>query len=541
MPLRSSIVQLAKLVGRDLRRGNPSEDALASGRMLASVGATVQVLEGLLTEASRKRPNDEMVDGYAFILQSALDALRIDANGGRAQARADIDEVRQAVEQAIIRGGLSGPVLMLVGRAFAHAELDPGRPLQEALVGAIDREGLSEPASANLPDMFAHFAKIAKAMDDDPFAIHAELAQTVATFPSEHRAAFAATFAASDVAAIREAVLGFALDADREVGAAVLSVLANGTAGQSVSSNSVDRLVRVRPWLIETRRSEIDAAIRALRPKAGPPAGTPRAEIRNVMASMPDGSGAQSFFAIVKRGRHLALASVLVKSELGVADAWVRDGMSKAEADDVIEQIFTGAEAVEVSIGMFERRVADALAINLKLGTPPPFGLLQVTETLGLGLLQPKAILPAELADELLAELPPASTDLKAREKAHHASANWHVKISTLRSWFEAGEAVEALLRPIKTRRKRIEAMLAQYLPTRRLFWADRCAWTAYILKEAHENGAQDWTEFALVARDFAGDKSLDTLPIAQKIAEKSVLVFAMQPLPPSPPVKACR
>ena len=38
-------------------------------------------------------------------------------------------------------------------------------------------------------------------------------------------------------------------------------------------------------------------------------------------------------------GRRFALASLLIKSQVGVADAWVRDGMTKAEADAVIAEI----------------------------------------------------------------------------------------------------------------------------------------------------------------------------------------------------------
>ena len=101
----------------------------------------------------------------------------------------------------------------------------------------------------------------------------------------------------------------------------------------------VDRLVRMRPWLSETRRANIDTAIRALRPKAAPPLPIERWEIRNVLASLCDGAGAQSLFALAKRGRRFTLASLLMKTEVGVADAWVRDGITKAEADALITQI----------------------------------------------------------------------------------------------------------------------------------------------------------------------------------------------------------
>src|SRR5437879_7882809 len=106
-------------------------------------------------------------------------------------------------------------------------------------------------------------------------------------------------------------------------------------------------------------------SIRGTSPNWASPVPLTRWEIRSVLASLCDGAGAQSLFALTKRGRRFALASLLVKTEVGVADAWVREGMTKAEADALIAQIVATAEAVEVSIAFLERRLAAALAINV--------------------------------------------------------------------------------------------------------------------------------------------------------------------------------
>jgi hypothetical protein len=293
-----------------------------------------------------------------------------------------------------------------------------------------------------------------------------------------------------------------------------------------VSSKVVDRLVRMRAWFSETRRPNIDTTIRELRPKAALPLPVERWEIRSVLASLCDGAGAQSLFALAKRGRRLALASLLVKSEVGVADAWVSDGMTKAKADAMIAQIVAGAEAVEVSIGLLEQRLADALAINIARDVPPPFGLLQVAETLGLGPLHPEIISPTALVEALIADLPPARTDKAAAVAAHRASARWELEFETLASWFEAGEAVERLLQPLRTRKRRIEAVAAQLLPTRRSFWAERCAWMAATLREGADEGDNTWCDFALVARDLLGERPLEGIPLAARIAAVTVEAF---------------
>ena len=55
---RTAITQLAKLIGQELEsRVGPSEQALATGPMLAEAGATTEIVERLFAEAQRKRPN----------------------------------------------------------------------------------------------------------------------------------------------------------------------------------------------------------------------------------------------------------------------------------------------------------------------------------------------------------------------------------------------------------------------------------------------------------------------------------------------------
>jgi hypothetical protein len=63
----TAIAQLAKLIGQELESGaGPSEQALTTGPMLAEAGATTEVVERLFAEAQRKRPNDRMIQAYAF-------------------------------------------------------------------------------------------------------------------------------------------------------------------------------------------------------------------------------------------------------------------------------------------------------------------------------------------------------------------------------------------------------------------------------------------------------------------------------------------
>ena len=524
---RTAIAQIAKIIGRELDTGaGPSEEALAAGPTLAEAGAATEIVGSLLAEARRKRPHDRMIAGYSFMLEGALGTLRLQSSGGDIGADRAIAEVRHRLDDALKKGGIAPEVLMLMARAFARAELDPGRTLQQAMMTAMEAQSSSMPAALTPAELSDHFAELAAALDNDPFEIYAELATTAAAFPAEHHAAMADALAMSDSEAVQEAALGFALSPDPAVSSAALVAVSQRGRTSLVSSKVIDRLVRMRPWLSERRRPNVDTAIRALRPKAAPPLPVERWEIRGVLASLCDGAGAQSLFALAKRGRRFALASLLVKSEIGVADAWVRNGMTKAAADAMIAEIVSGVEAVEVSISLLERRLADALAINVARDVPPPFGLLQVVETLGLGPLHPDGISPLVLVEALIADLPSARMDPGTAQAAHRASVSWEQEFETLASWFEAGEAVEKLLRPLRTRKRRIQAVSAQLLLTRRNFWAERCAWMAATLKEGAAEGDDTWCDFALVARDLVGQRPLAEIPLAARIAAATVEAF---------------
>src|SRR5690348_12952851 len=524
---KTAIAQLAKLIGQELESGaGPSEQALATGPMLADAGATTEIVERLFAEAQRKRPNDRMIQAYAFLLEGALETLRLRGNGGDVSAEHEIAEIHNRVDHALGQGDFAPEMLMLLARAFARAELDPGRSLQEAMVSAMEARSHMGLTASSAEEISNHFAELAAELDNDPFAIYAELASTAAAFPAEHQASMAGALSGSDNEAVREAALGFALSPDSAVSsAALVAITQQGRAGL-VSNRVVERLVRMRPWFSERRRTKVDTAVHALRPKTAPPVPLARWEIRSVLASLCDGAGAQSLFALTKRGRRFALACLLIKTEVGVADGWVREGMTKAEADALITQIVAGAEAVESSLAFLEQRLADALAVNVARDLPPPFGLLHVAETLRLGPLHPESLSPSVMAGSLIADLPPDRTDASAAQRAHRASARWEEKFETVATWFEAGEPVEALLQPLKTRNRRSEAVLEQLLPARRIFWAGRCAWMAATLKEAAPEGDNTWSEFALVARDLGGKKPLETIPLARRIAGATVEAF---------------
>lgn len=524
---RADLAKLASSIGRELRSGGtPDEGSHFVGSMLAQAGAVPDIVAGLVAQTRRKRPDDATVGGFAFLLETALVSLRLEMNGGDGSAGQAIDDVRRAAATALATGPAEPAAIMLVARAFGQAGLDPGPALQSVMARAMEGQADSGPEATAMQGLGAQLDGLAAQFGHDPFAIYSELSVTCAAFPAEHRLAMAEALAGSATAAMREAALGFVLNSELPVAEAVLGALARPPQDQAVSAATIDRLVLMRPWLTERRRAAVDAAIGAMRPRALASGPAVRPEITRVLASMCDGVGAQSLFALMKHGREVVMASILVKAEEGVTDAWVADPVSKREAERMTRQIRMMADGVEVSLALLRQRLAHGLAVNLARDRPPPFGLVQVAERLGLTPLHPQAAEPAELAHALLAELPAGQTGEAAERAAHRASADWMVRIGTTASWFEAGEAVEALLRPLRTRKQRTEAVLREVLPARRLYWAGLCACTAATLKASAETDDTAWREFALVARGLAADGPLDRIPLARGIAAASVDAF---------------
>ena len=160
---RTTIAQIANMIGRELDSGaRPSEEAVAAGPLLAEAGATAAIVGWLLAEAHRKRPDDRMIAAYAFMLEGALGTLRLQASGGDVGADHAIAEVRNRLDDALQKGGVAPEVLMLVARAFARAELDPGRMLQEAMMSAMEAQSPSMPAALTPDDISRSFRRASR-------------------------------------------------------------------------------------------------------------------------------------------------------------------------------------------------------------------------------------------------------------------------------------------------------------------------------------------------------------------------------------------
>jgi hypothetical protein len=283
------------------------------------------------------------------------------------------------------------------------------------------------------------------------------------------------------------------------------------------------RMITLRNWLPDEDRPALDAAIRACRQKGVECAASKAAEVKNVIASGVDGSGAQSVFILVKQGRKHAVASLLLKQGVGVRDAWVRSDLSKSEADMFLYRVESELDIYDSDLDFARLALGHFLAVNRVSGVMPPFGLVDFVERTGLAAVNPDAVPVEALVAKLADDIPARQKTAAAVAKSIKRSAAWDLVFTFLDTWFEDDGAVDVLFgRKRLSAKRRAALVLEEYLPARRARWAEILVWTALTLRH-DEAMADSWIDLALVARELLGDRPLGDIPLMAFVAAMTV------------------
>ena len=523
---RAGLLQLAKLVAIDLRRGEVSTGLQTVGAALSDSPETVIiVLDLLFAEVGKKRPNDDLCGALIFTIGEVLTEVRMalesDPEGAAIHL---VSGVRRTLTEAAYSGSLPPELLMALAQQFATAKLELGDDLRAAVAAVSER--ISVQSSGIGPeDIATHYAALAEALGHDPFLIHGQLSEQLAAFPDEQRIVIIGSFVTSEVASMREAALGWLLDPSPSVAKEIAQGLAAAAKHGALSAESAERIVLMRPWLEEGVQATLDAAVRACRQRGLQPAAKPAVQIGAVIASGCDGAGAQSVFVILKRGRKLALASLLVKQGFGVRDAWIREDISRREIDQLLAEIGHQLDSFDASPEIVQAIIAHRLADNLDRHEPPPFGLVQFLEAVSPLHVRPDRMPTESLIEQLLNSVPPERQSAKAIAAALAASKRWPKEYAFLQSWFEQSEAASAVASAAATKKQREEAVLRDIISARRARWAELLAWTAKAAEDEVEG--EQCVDFALVARELLGDRPLTEIPLAIWIAKNTVATSA--------------
>jgi hypothetical protein len=464
--------------------------------------------------------DEEEKDELLADLAGELDELKLDSNGGDREAREKLEAIYDLLDKAIEDQALRAIDLMITAKIFSDAGLTVPERLKQAVGDALQARP-SDGERVARDQIMSSLFEVADLAEQNPFDVHENLNSLVAGLPREACAGLLSELIAGGKAVIDHAIAGFILHPDADVAQSVSKALAAHAVRTPTASGLIERLVRVRPWLSPSRQPDLDATIRAMRLNALPPVKAELPKVIRCYVSVCDGSGTRSLFVTQRAGAHYQIATVMMKLD-GVADSMVLRELPKSAMDDLVRQMKSSVLTSETDLAGVARMLELAIADNFASGKLPPFKLVEVAETLGLGPIRPDHASPLEIITGLLADLPPEETNPTAVARAHDDILNSEFK----RQWFEAGQALEDSLYPLKGSKQRIAKLMKDYLPERRSFWARQCAISALAMHGDQKTRHSLWKQLALVGREIASDAPLGQIPLLKQVAEVSVQVF---------------
>ncbi|MGD0721421.1 MAG: hypothetical protein ABR970_10320 [Roseiarcus sp.] len=473
-----------------------------------------------LAEIDEAEKNDRLSD-----LVEALSDLRIEAGGGRRDARERIRAIYDLLEGAIEKRALPIVDLMIIAKVFADSGLEVPGSLKRSVAEALELGPPDSLDGGDGSDLVTSLLEDPELADKNPSDVYETLNSLTVGLPAQPVIALLRELVAGGKAVVDEAAAGFALHPDPEIARAVVEALAASAVRAPVASALIERLVRMRPWLPPARQMPLDEAIRAMRMNAAPPVKSELPNIGKCMVSVCDGSGTRSLVVTLRAGERHLIATVMMKRE-GIDDAMMLRDLSRPEMNDIVRRMKSSLLTAETDLAGVVRTLGLAVAENFASGRLPPFKLVDLAETLGLGPIYPDPATPHEIIAGLLAGLPAGQTDAAAAAKAHLDI----LKNEFEYQWFETGEPVEDMLYPVEGFKQRVAKLMKSYLPERRGFWTRQCALSALALRNEQKSPHAMWKQLALVGRDIGSDRPLERIPLMKQIARVSVEAFESQP-----------
>jgi len=524
--LPTTLTDMLDALDRPSGAGPQAEPLQRFARALVdSPDLAARLLEALAgTDASGDRE-----ERMSRLLCAALDEARMARENGQRRGAVFIEALEDALARLAGNGALSGRGRLALSGSWVRAGLAPPESLAAA----------DEPAGAPLPDngmddpgdigakFDAVFGEMIEAAEGSATAAHAMFAEMLPTLPADARQALVRTAVARPGEIFAHLGCAWLLDPDAAVRGAAVQGLADRLAADRLTAATLARLSIMRSWLTEEALTgRLDDLLRAaMRAGIAPPAPDRAPTLHRIVASMVDGTGAQSLAASVRSGGARRVAVVLLKQGFGVKDAYVIDCDSATEQRKLMATITDEIEARDVGCAYMAEAIGLALGEGLAAGTAPAPGLVDVARACGLTALRPGSATVADILTLADPEDRIAGLSVQARGRLINASRAWPERHAMLASWFEDSDATAEALETA-TSRTALKRGLWQVLEARRDHWARLIARNAHLLRAAGEPGAD---EFVAVAGALSEGRALKKTPVMEFVFEQSLYVWAEQ------------
>ncbi|HEY4919642.1 MAG TPA: hypothetical protein VII40_06020 [Xanthobacteraceae bacterium] len=459
--------------------------------------------------------------GYVVLLQRLLEHLRYRTDCGHADAAKLIAEFQAHVAAQVAAGRVDDGMLAYVGGALHQSKI----PASPALAAATAKLA-ADHAPASVPvDVRAALAGMLESCGGDPFTAVGMLAEATHAMPVENRVTLAGALALCGVPEARGVAVLLLLDESAQVRGAVAAALAQ-VAG-ALTPTEVRRLIAMRNWRPERERGKIDAIVRTARAGGIECACWDAGGVEKLAATAIDGAMAQALVLVSPAGRKKRMSSILFKG--GIADAW----SGEPEPLRRLEATLAGMHGpiLAVSRAYVDRTVAHHLAIGSEAGQAPPFGLLQVAETIGGADWQPARMDFAETLAGLMSDVPKPMCEPAAVASLLRRSGELADLEVVAQPWFEDDPAIAETVERARGGDRADRAKLAAYLlavpmQPHRHKWAELFLRTALWMREASPSGDLCWRELAIVAKALADGRDMSEIGLMRDIALRTIAVL---------------
>jgi yecA family protein len=460
-------------------------------------------------------------DAEFMLLETVIEQARMDTENGGSQGSAFLAALDDAITHLCDQGGISRAGTFHLGRCYVRAGLQPPKRLQ--------RSGAAEMARMLDPGEFADINELLdrlrdEAQGDDAYSLHAALREMLATIDPEIRGMVVSAVVDRDEPIFDRLGLYWLLDSAPDIrGAAAGAFFRRAQTGR-LDASLASRLIEMRNWLpADAARDRLDRALKEALKREVAGGIEPRPwKFHRLLATVPDGAGAQSVMIAAQQGSKRGIAMLLLKQGLGVKDAYVIPCRTATEQKQMLAQIVEEMDALEVMPEFVEPALAAALAEGAAVGEPPAHGLVDIVEVTGIRGLQPKAM----SVEDWIGHLDPEGTldrlPLQTFGRLVNASADWPDEYDVVQSWFEDSSEVRQILINAITPRSRTNA-LRRHLETRREWWSRLIAKTAATVNHDAEGTRGDWKSFAATAMALVQGRPLSQVPIMKWVIESTL------------------
>jgi hypothetical protein len=485
----------------------------ARHRILSELDAAKRLIDLIGTEP----PESTASESLLLLLEVALEAARVAQENGQREGARFLADVEKQLKTRTAAETFSTMDRLALGRAYIHAGLPPSKHL------VTDPEDFTEFADVpdDVPDLDALLDSLRDEAGAEPMAIHMALSEMMSTLPDPVRSMMVDQTAQRPDTLYARVGTYWLLDGDAALRlAAAKGFLQRIQCGQ-MDAATASRLIGLRSWLpSDEARDVLDRLIKeAMRRDVAGGAAPKSWKLHKILASIPDGAGAQSILIAAQAGGQRVIAMLLLKQSFGVKDAYLIPCSSASEQKRSVARIDEEIDTDEVTLEFVHNALATALAEGVDAGVLPAPGLLDVAEVCGLQELrsQPRTVHDMLGAIDAEGELANISPQRLGRLVGH--SREWPERFGMVESWFEDSDELHDSLEAARTPHSR-ERSMWHHLESRRGWWARIFARTAMTL---HATEDPNWLEFAATALALENGRDLKKTPIMQFITQRSL------------------